>query len=135
MQDTLTWAGVQNAASYQIFRIHGAMGCNQGEVFLGEVTYSLSFTDTGLQNGLRYYYIVIPKGINVANFGPASGYADAASIMDISSIPVPLFYEMPAHSSFLLVFSFFSCVAVSPVVSAPTTSPTTSSAASPTDAP
>ena len=53
MQATLTWAGVQNAASYQIFRTHGAMGCNQGKVLLGEVTSSLSFTNTGLQNGLQ----------------------------------------------------------------------------------
>ena len=50
---TLTWASVQDAASYQIFCTHGAMGCNQGKVLLGEVTSSLSFTDTGLQNGLQ----------------------------------------------------------------------------------
>ena len=80
----LTWTNV-GAAMYQIFRADGAMGCNQGKVILGE-TSLLTFTDTGLQNGREYYYVVIPKGTNAACFGPASMYV--ANIMDDLFLPL-----------------------------------------------
>jgi len=70
MSAVLSWTDV-GATEYQVFRAEGALGCNQGKVILGE-TPLLTFTDTGLRNGLEYYYVVIPKGSNEACFGPGT---------------------------------------------------------------
>ena len=72
MSAVLTWTDV-GATEYQNFRAEGALGCNQGKVVLGE-TPLLTFTDSGLRNGLEYYYVVIPKGSNVACYGPGTRY-------------------------------------------------------------
>ena len=55
------------------------MRCAQGKVLVGE-TSLLTFTDTDLQNGYEYYYIIVPKGSNAACFGPASRYV--SNMMD-----------------------------------------------------
>jgi hypothetical protein len=73
MRAALFWNGVSGASNYEVFRAEGVNGCSQGKVKL--VTLSSndrSYTDTGLQNGREYYYVVIPKGPNAACFGPAS---------------------------------------------------------------
>jgi len=68
---TLTWTSVMAATEYEIFRTDGVFGCDFGKVKVGN-TNGLTFTDTGLQNGREYYYVVIPKGPSDSCFGPAS---------------------------------------------------------------
>ena len=67
----LSWSAVSGASSYEVFRTDGVNGCSFGKTRLGETT-SRSWSDSGLQNGRNYYYIVIPKGSADACFGPAS---------------------------------------------------------------
>ncbi|KAL7460895.1 hypothetical protein ACHAXS_001330 [Conticribra weissflogii] len=70
---TLTWQSVPNAVKYQVFRSEGVHQCAQGKVLLGETSGSLrTWTDTGLQNGRKYYYVIIPKGEADSCFGPSS---------------------------------------------------------------
>jgi hypothetical protein len=68
---TLSWGVVANATKYQVFRAEGIFACNFGKVKIGETT-GLSFSDTGLQNGRNYSYVVIPIGAANTCFGPAS---------------------------------------------------------------
>ncbi|KAL7519280.1 hypothetical protein ACHAWX_004062 [Stephanocyclus meneghinianus] len=73
MRATLNWNAVSGASSYQVFRTEGVKGCSQGKVLLATLSSNtLTYTDTGLQNGRMYYYVVIGKGSNPACFGPAS---------------------------------------------------------------
>jgi len=73
-QVTLTWASVNNAVKYEVLRTEGVHQCAQGKVLLGEVSASdqLTWTDTGLQNGREYYYIIVPKGQSDSCYGPSS---------------------------------------------------------------
>lgn len=84
MQAVITWSAVSGAINYQLFRSEGIKGCEQGKVKLTTTT-SLSFIDTGLMNDREYHYIVIPKGLNDACFGPASICTTAVP----SEAPVP----------------------------------------------
>ena len=68
MEVTLTWNSITGASNYEVFRTEGLKKCGQGKVKL-TITTLLSFTDSGLMNGREYYYLVIPKGPNVACFG------------------------------------------------------------------
>lgn len=62
-KNTISWTSVPNASFYQVFRTEGVYKCSQGKVLLATVPSSVTdFTDTGLQNGREYYYIVVPKG-------------------------------------------------------------------------
>ena len=70
-QVALSWNAISGASNYEIFRAEGIFQCDFGKVKVGEVT-GTSFTDTGLQNGRDYSYVVIPKGSNDACFGNAS---------------------------------------------------------------
>ena len=70
MRATLFWNGVSGASNYEVFRAEGVNGCSQGKVKLATLSSNdRSYTDTGLQNGREYYYVVIPKGPNAACFG------------------------------------------------------------------
>ncbi len=72
---TLSWMGVGGATTrYQIFRTEGVHGCDFGKVRLGE-TSGTSWTDSGLQNGRDYSYVVIPTGAADACMGYASACA------------------------------------------------------------
>jgi trimeric autotransporter adhesin len=73
---TLSWATVSNATKYQVFRAEGIFACDFGKVKVGETT-GLSFTDTNLQNGRNYSYVVIPIGAANTCFGPASSCTPA----------------------------------------------------------
>jgi hypothetical protein len=68
---SLSWGAVTGAASYEVFRTDGVFACDFGKIRLGETT-GTSFSDSGLQNGRAYSYVVIPKGPSAACFGPAS---------------------------------------------------------------
>lgn len=70
MSATLNWNAVSGASTYQVFRTEGVKGCSQGKVLLATLSSNtLTYTDTGLQNGRMYYYVVIGKGSNPACFG------------------------------------------------------------------
>ncbi len=81
-QVTLTWGGVTNAVSYEVLRTEGVHQCAQGKVLLGEVSASnqLTWTDTGLQNGREYYYIIVPKGQSDSCYGPSSACITAVPV-------------------------------------------------------
>ncbi len=68
---SLSWGAVAGASSYDVFRTEGIFACDWGKVKVGSTT-GTSFTDTGLQNGRDYSYVVIGKGSSAACFGPAS---------------------------------------------------------------
>ena len=74
MAATLTWDSVPNASKYEVLRTEGVFQCGQGKVLLGEVSsnQARTWTDTGLQNGREYYYIVVPKGNDDSCYGPSS---------------------------------------------------------------
>lgn len=70
MKATLSWNAVVGASSYEVFRTEGVNGCEQGKVKLATLpSDTRTFTDTGLQNGREYFYVVIPKGPNASCFG------------------------------------------------------------------
>jgi len=73
----LSWNAVAGASSYEVFRTDGVFGCDFGKVRISE-TVGTSWSDTGLQNGRDYSYIVIPKGSSAACFGPASNCSTTA---------------------------------------------------------
>ena len=61
---TITWTAVAGAAEYWILRTDGVHGCNFGKTRVGRVAANapLTFTQTGLLDGLAYYYSVVPVG-------------------------------------------------------------------------
>ena len=71
---SLSWNSIAGATKYQVFRTDGVFGCSFGKVKVGETTGTF-FSDTGLQNGRQYSYIVIPIGGNDTCMGPASSCA------------------------------------------------------------
>ena len=73
---SLSWGAVPNATKYQVFRAEGVFACDFGKVKVGETT-GLSFSDTNLQNGRTYSYVVIPIGAANTCFGPASSCTSA----------------------------------------------------------
>lgn len=69
---TLSWTAVSGVSKYQVFRTEG-LDCSQGKVLLATLSPNTrTYTDEGLANKRKYYYIVIPKGSNEACFGPSS---------------------------------------------------------------
>ena len=70
-QVSLSWNSISGASEYEVFRAEGIFQCNFGKVRIGSTT-GTSFTDTGLQNGRDYSYVVIPKGSSDSCFGNAS---------------------------------------------------------------
>ena len=66
----LSWGAVSGATSYEVFRTEGVFQCDFGKVKIAEIT-GTNISDTGLQNGREYSYVVIPKAGD-ACFGPAS---------------------------------------------------------------
>ena len=70
----LSWGAVTGASSYEVFRAEGIYKCDFGKVKIASST-DTSFTDSGLQNGRDYSYVVIPKGPSASCFGPASACA------------------------------------------------------------
>ena len=57
----VTWNAVSGAEKYWVFRTEGVHGCSFGKVKVGETT-TTSFSETGLLDGFRYFYSVIPVG-------------------------------------------------------------------------
>jgi len=70
----LSWNAVADATRYQVFRTEGVFACDFGKVKVADTT-GTSFTDTGLQNGRDYSYVVIPIGGADSCMGPASACA------------------------------------------------------------
>ena len=75
----LSWGNVANASVYEVYRTDSVFGCDFGKTRVGE-TAGNSFTDSGLQNGRDYSYVVIPKGSSSACFGPASACVTEAPV-------------------------------------------------------
>ena len=72
MAVSLSWGSVSGASTYGIYRAEGIFGCDFGKVKVGEIS-GTSFSDTGLQNGRDYSYVVIPMGSGGDTcMGPAS---------------------------------------------------------------
>jgi hypothetical protein len=78
-QISLSWDAVTDASGYEVFRAEGIFDCDFGKVKIAN-TVGTSFTDSGLQNGRDYSYVVIPKGSSSSCFGPASACATAQPV-------------------------------------------------------
>ena len=76
----LSWTAVPNATAYRIYRNESVFMCDFGKLPVAETT-ELSYLDTGLRNGLEYFYQVIPIGDGDTCFGPAS---NCASLMPVA---------------------------------------------------
>src|SRR5690606_22218609 len=83
---TLTWAAVPGAAGYRIHRADGEFQCAFGKAMVGS-TAGTSFTDTGLQNGREYSYVVIPVGSSEICMGPASACTSVVPMEGLGSSP------------------------------------------------
>ncbi len=68
---SLSWAAVPNAVAYNVYRGEGVDACDWGKELVA-TTPDTSFVDSGLMNGMEYYYLVIPIGPGATCFGPAS---------------------------------------------------------------
>ncbi len=75
----LSWGAVAGATEYQVFRTDGVFACDFGKIKAGETTQT-TFTDTGLQNGRDYSYVVIPVGGADTCMGPASSCVTVAPV-------------------------------------------------------
>ena len=93
---SLSWAAVPNATKYQVFRTEGVFACNFGKVKLGETT-GLSFSDSNLQNGRSYSYVVIPIGAANTCMGTASA---CDTVQPVGPPPVPDFAVACTPGSF-----------------------------------
>ena len=98
----LSWNAVANASSYEVFRTEGVFACDFGKVKIAE-TAGTSFTDSGLQNGRDYSYVVIPKGSSDSCFGPASACATAQPVgqpdFTVSCSPASLNLQQGANGN------------------------------------
>jgi glycosidase/fibronectin type 3 domain-containing protein len=77
----LAWTAAAGADSYDIYR---SLVSGGGYIFV-DSTSATTFTDTGLQNGLRYYYVVVSRDDSTLL---TSGYSNEANGMprhDLSS--------------------------------------------------
>lgn len=77
----ISWT-TEPGVTYQLFRTEGLQQCSRGKVLLATTTGS-TYTDTGLQNGREYSYIVIPKGETDPTsscFGQSSDCASATPL-------------------------------------------------------
>ncbi len=71
-QVTLSWGGVTNATSYQVFR---SMTSNAFDALPTQTVSGTSYTDTGLSNGTTYYYVV--RAVGIGGTSPASSQVSA----------------------------------------------------------
>ena len=85
---SLSWNSIAGATKYQVFRADGVFGCSFGKVKVGETT-GTSFSDTGLQNGREYSYIVIPIGGSDTCMGPAFSCASVTPVVGPNLDVVP----------------------------------------------
>ncbi len=90
----LSWTGVANAESYEVYRAEGVAQCAYGKRRIA-TTSRTSFVDSGLQNGRQYSYTVIPKGQASSCFGPNSACTSATPSAGVK-------LEVPAASISLL---------------------------------
>ncbi|MCG8460845.1 MAG: hypothetical protein MI919_31560 [Holophagales bacterium] len=68
----LTWTSVTDAVAYRVYRGEGVFACDFGKEYLGETT-GLEWVDSGLKNGMEYYYVVTPVGADGSIcLGPSS---------------------------------------------------------------
>jgi hypothetical protein len=75
----ISWNSVAGTTEYRIYRSDGVHACDFGKVLLATVDSStLSYLDTGLQNGRSYSYIVLPMGAADECFGAPSSCSSAA---------------------------------------------------------
>lgn len=77
---TITWTAVPGAAAYWVLRSDGVHGCDFGKTRLAEIPASAAttFTETGLLDGLTYYYSVVAVG-GVAGVVPVGSCAGPMS--------------------------------------------------------
>jgi hypothetical protein len=67
----LSWPAVAGASRYKVLRTDGEFSCDFGKAIVGETT-ATAFTDSGLQNGREYYYVVAAYGASDSCMGPTS---------------------------------------------------------------
>ncbi|MCI0345964.1 MAG: hypothetical protein L0221_11060, partial [Chloroflexi bacterium] len=80
----LSWTAVPGATRYKIFRTDGEFQCDFGKVIAGE-TASTFFSDSGLQNGREYSYVVAGFTASDACMGPASACASVVPLAGLSA--------------------------------------------------
>ncbi len=73
---TLSWDPIPDATRYKVYRTDGPFQCDMGKILVGEVSAaaqgSLSFVDSGLQDGRDYSYVVAGFPASDSCMGPAS---------------------------------------------------------------
>jgi trimeric autotransporter adhesin len=89
----VSWTAVPGAEKYWVFRTEGVHGCNFGKVKVGETT-GTTFSETGLLDGFRYFYSVIPVGN-----GLLPGENSCAGPMSACAPVVPTSPAAPAATS------------------------------------
>ncbi len=67
----LSWTPIEGAVRYRVYRADGPHACAFGKALVGE-TLGTRFTDSGLQNGRAYHYVVAGFPASDACMGPAS---------------------------------------------------------------
>jgi hypothetical protein len=80
----LSWPAVPDATRYKIFRTDGVFQCDFGKVIAGETTNTF-FSDSGLQNGREYSYVVAAFGAEDTCMGPASACANVVPQAGLSA--------------------------------------------------
>jgi hypothetical protein len=78
----LAWTAVPGAATYAVYRTEGARSCMPGKTRIGE-TAATQFSDSGLQDGRRYFYSVLPVGSNASCMGPMSPCAQVVPLLPL----------------------------------------------------
>jgi hypothetical protein len=81
-QVVLTWTGVSNATSYNVYRGTAAGGESATAIVTGVTT--ASYTNTGLTNGTAYYYTV--KAVNSVGTSGASNEAHATPSAGLTAV-------------------------------------------------
>ncbi len=74
-QVALSWGGVVNATSYQVFR---SLTAGNFAAAPTQTVSGTSYTDTGLSNGTTYFYTV--KAVGIGGTSPASNQASATPL-------------------------------------------------------
>ena len=80
----LSWTAVPDATRYKIFRTDGEFQCAFGKTIVGETTGTF-FSDSGLQNGREYSYVVAAFGASDACMGPTSACAAVVPMAGLSA--------------------------------------------------
>ncbi|MEO8277454.1 MAG: hypothetical protein ABI639_14665 [Thermoanaerobaculia bacterium] len=82
----VSWTAIAAAQGYRVYRTDGVHGCDFGKILVATVSGStLSYVDSGLQNGRQYSYQVIPMGAQDECFGDVSSCTSATPVSGVAT--------------------------------------------------